>query len=174
MSQNVQLIDRLKRKFWWWTLFTVAVYFMMRWVSGGLSGSAIVALEMAKTQEKATLLLAGVDSVSFLRSTYVDFVFIVGYVVMLYVGSRWLGHLSGQYILRKAGGFFSVLVVVAGLADVLENMGLIHTLTQGVDAWVVHSTYDMAVIKFSLLFIDLLFCGISVLFMLIERLQHKS
>jgi hypothetical protein len=171
MSQSDRIVPAIRKKFWWLALFTIAIYILMRWVSGGLSGSAIVALEMAKTPEKATLLLKSLELRTLILSTYVDFIFLIGYSATLFYGSRWLGHLSGQYILRKAGTIFSMLVLIAGLVDVIENLSLLHTLYNGVEAWVIHITYDMAVTKFSLLLIDILFCGVCLFFWGIEKIQ---
>lgn len=174
MSQSDQVMPAIKKKFWWWAVFTIVVYFFMRWISGGLSGSALIALEMAKTPEKVSVLLSGLDHRPYVHSTYVDFVFLIGYSFMLFYASRWFGCLSGQYILKKAGDFFSILALLAGLADLMENLGLLHTLKYSQDLWVVHSTYDMAVTKFSLLFIVVLFCGVSLFFWIIEKLQFRK
>lgn len=174
MSQTEQMVPAMKKKFWWWTIITIAVYFIMRWKSGGLDGSVIVALEMAKIPERVAQVMQGVNPEAFKWSTYIDFLFLTCYSFMLFYGSRWLGYLSGQYILRKAGNFFSILAFLAGLADVLENAGLLHTLNKGAEAWVVHSTYDMAVTKFSLLFIVVLFCTVSVFFWGIEQMQGEN
>lgn len=166
------LLPLLRKRFWFFLGLTLVVYFFMRGVSGGLSGAAIVAFEMAKTTENAAAIINGWDAVArqhFLHSIYADFLFILTYAGAFFYGCRYAGHLSGNYILRKAGGFFSWLALGAGLFDVVENAGMIYTIRQQVIPWVVHLSYDMAAIKFSLLFIQLLFIGVSLFFFLLDK-----
>ena len=171
MNHSDQVVMALRKKFWWLAFVTVAIYFFMRWFSGGISGAAIVALEMAKTPERVHQLLEGVDLELYRKTTYADFLFLIAYSSLLFYGSRWLGHLSEQYLLRKAGNIFSILVIFAGLADFFENLGLLHTLNYGAEPWQVELTNHLAVTKFSILVINLLFCLTCLLFLAIEKLQ---
>ena len=158
-------------------VFTLLAYFFMRGVSHGLSGKDIVAFEMAKTLEQAGSLLASWgDSVKadLLRSIYADHAFLVAYAGWLFYFCRYAGRLSGNYILRNAARFFSWLAPLAALFDVAENAGMIYSLRVGLQPWVVHLTYDMAVLKFSLVFILLLFAGTGWLYWLINRLTTRK
>jgi hypothetical protein len=157
-------------------VFTLLAYFFMRWVSHGLTGKDIVAFEMAKTVEQArSLLLAWGDAVraDLLRSIYADYVFLVAYAGWLFYFCRYAGRLSGNYILRNAARFFSWLGPLSALFDVIENAGMLYSLNVGIHPWAVHLTYDMAVGKFSLIFIVLLFAGTGLLYAGIESISRK-
>lgn len=167
----------VRKLFWIAFGLTVLIYLLMRWVSGGLSGAAIVAFEIAKTPPKAAAIIASWDLVAkghFLNSIYADFLFILGYGSLFFFGCRYLGLLSNHYILRKAGFIFCWMAPVAGISDVLENTGMLYTIKRSLVPWVVHFTYDMAIIKFSLLFIMALFMVICLLFWGLGRLEARS
>lgn len=155
----------------------VASYFLMRYLSKGLSTSTIVDFELAKTVDRATAImnvLGHEGKEKLLASIHADFLFIIGYSITLYYTAQWMGHLSGNTIFKKAGYFFSWLALIAGICDVMENGGMIYTLLQKPVAWLVHFTYDMAVVKFSLIFIVLLFIVICFLFWLIDRFTGQK
>ena len=64
-----------------------------------------------------------------------------------------------------------------GLMDAIENSGMIYTIRVNVYEAVVHFTYDMAVVKFSLLLIVVLFILVAVLMWVIvhfEKATRKS
>lgn len=155
----------------------VAAYILMRVVSDGLTSAAIVDFELAKTVERVKALMVnwgGSGDSAMLSSTYADFLFIIGYAGLLFYTSRWAGHLSGSAIFKKAGYFFGWLALLAGICDVLENGSILFTLHNTAIPWMVHFTYDMAVVKFSLLFIVLLFIVICLFFWLIDRMAGQK
>ena len=65
------------------------------------------------------------------------------------------------------------LALLAAICDVLENLAMLYTIKQEAISWMVHFTYDMALVKFSLLFIVLLFMVISLLFWAINKLAPE-
>lgn len=155
---------------------TIASYILMRLLSKGLSSSVIIDFELAKTVDRATALMDNLGEEGqekLLASIHVDFLFIIGYSATLFYTTLWAGHLSGSEIFRKAAYFFSWLALIAGICDVLENGGMIFTLLQRPLPWLVHFTYDMAVVKFSLIFIVLLFIMIGLFFWLIDKLTPR-
>lgn len=167
MEHTAEPVHRYRKSFWIFLVIAVAAMLFMRWFSENLSGSDIVAFEMAKTVDKATSIMAGWDEAlrnRYLHSIYADFLFIIGYAGTLFYGCRLLGRLSGNFILRKAGLIFSWLGVGAGLCDVLENGGMLYSIKKELLPWMVHFTYDMAVIKFSFVFIAVLYMIVSALF----------
>lgn len=176
--QSETVVDPLvKKRFWYFLLLTVIAYFLMRFITHNLSGKEIINFEIAKTVDNATAMMGvwGAEGIArFLNGIYGDFLFILGYAGTLFFGCRYIGSLSGNYILRKAGNIFSFLALVAGLCDVVENIGMIYTLRQGASGWVVHLTSDMARIKFSLIFILLLYIIICLLFRGIDLLASGS
>ncbi len=152
---------------------TVVAFLLMRFVTDGLAASRIVEFEMAKTTAKAQELMNswGTEgTLRFLNGIYADFIFIIGYVAALFFGCRYIGHLSGHSIFKKAGYVFSFFAIIAGVSDTLENIGMLYTIQQKITGWVVHFTYDMAFVKFSLLFIALLFIVICLIFRGIDKL----
>jgi hypothetical protein len=178
MQTDLSAISPLKIKFWVYTVLSLLTLLLMRYWSNGLSGTAIVDFEMAKSIDKAESIIgswgpAGKDN--FLNSIYADFIFLLCYAGAFFYGSRFVGHISGHAILRKAGYFFSFLALLAAICDVLENLAMLYTIKQEAITWVVHFTYDMALVKFSVLFIVLLFMVIGLLFWAIDKLapEHK-
>ncbi|MBC7849135.1 MAG: hypothetical protein H7Y31_05340 [Chitinophagaceae bacterium] len=155
-----------------WLFFTIAVlaFLLMSFWGDGLSSSSIIDFEIAKTPERAKELMATWTShyrEQLLKAIYIDFVFIIGYAGTLFYTSRIMGHASAHPILKKAGDIFSFGAIAAGICDILENFGMLFTIRQKVIGWIVHFTYDMALVKFSLLFIVLMFvviAGVSWIF----------
>ena len=173
MRNDPPAIHSLKIKFWVFTFFSIAALMLMRFWSNGLDGSTIVDFEMAKTVPKANAFLQDwglTGQNDFLNSVYADFIFLACYCAALFYGSRFFGHLSGSEILKKAGDFFSFLALMAAACDLLENMAMLYTIKQKLVGWVVHFTYDMALVKFSLIFIVLLFITICLFFWAIDKL----
>lgn len=169
MEQTAETVVSYRRSFWIFFMGAIAAMLFMRWYSENLSGADIVAFEMAKTVEKAQSLMAVWDDslrLRFLHSIYADFLFLIGYSGTIFYGCRLLGRLSGNFILRKAGLFFSWLGIGAGLCDILENVGMLYSIKKELLPWMVHFTYDMAVIKFSFVFIAVLYMIVSALFWL--------
>ena len=157
----------LKKIFWIAIVLTILALLFMRFVTNGLSGKSIIEFEMAKTVEKAEQIIKSWSSEStiyFIKGIYADFIFIITYTIALFFGCRYMGYLSGHAIFRKAGYVFSFFAVGAGFCDVLENIGMLYTIKKQVTGWVVHLTYDMAFIKFSLIFISLLFMLICLFY----------
>ncbi len=176
MQTDLPAIPSLKIKFWVFIVLTIVALLLMRYLSNGLSGTTIVDFEMAKTVGKAETIMGswGVkEKNNFLNSIYADFIFLICYAGAFFYGSRFMGHISGHAILKKAGYFFSFLALLAAICDVLENGSMLYTIKQKAIPWVVHFTYDMALVKFSLLFIVLLFMIIGFLFWVIDKLTPE-
>lgn len=170
-------VRSLKRRFWIAVALTALSLLLMRFLTDGLAASDIVEFEMAKTTEKAKALMElwGTEGTSrFIRGIYADFIFIGCYCATLFFGCRYTGHLSGHSIFKNAGYIFSYLALIAGICDILENASMLFTINKQVVAWVVHFAYDMAFVKFSLIFITLLFMVICLFFWGIDKLGKKS
>ncbi len=170
-------VQSLKRRFWTAVALTALSLLLMRFLTNGLAGSVIVEFEMAKTAEKAKALMESwgdEGTTRFIRGIYADFIFIACYSATLFFGCRYAGHLSGHSIFKNAGYIFSYLALIAGICDILENAGMLFTIKRKVVAWVVHFAYDMAFVKFSLIFITLLFMVICLFFWGIDKLGKKS
>lgn len=169
-------LPRLQKRLLLFLSLTIATYLLMRWVSGGMSGAEIVEFEMAKTAARAQDILRSWDHDTreqFLYGVHVDFIFIIAYGGLFFNAARLAGKLSGNYILAKAGNFFSWLAIGAGLFDAVENTAMIYTLLREVSEWSVHLSYDMAAIKFSLLFILLLYISIGLFVWVLDRVMRR-
>lgn len=166
------------RKSLGWSFFaTVIVYFLMRKVTNGISGREIVDFEMAKTPERAaelTKFWTPEYQQHFVNGIYIDFLFLICYTIMLYSAARFFGELSKHYVLRKAGNFFAVLSIIAGICDIVENIGMLITIKKQAYTTMVHLTYDMALVKFSIILIVLLFSIIGLLFFLLSLTERKK
>jgi hypothetical protein len=163
-----------KKRFWVFMALTVVGYFLIRLVSENLPGKTIIDFELAKTVERATQLMQEWGSEGrrlFLNSIYADFFFLVAYAGALFYGCRVTGSFSGHPIFEKAGNIFSFLALLAAVCDVLENTGMLITIKNTPRSWIVHFTYDMAFVKFSLLFICILFVVVCLLFRAIDLLN---
>jgi hypothetical protein len=178
MQQSLAIASgSVKKRFWFSLALAAFSLALMRLLSNGLSSGIIIEFELAKTAERATQLMnswSSDDRTHFLRSIYTDFLFIAGYGGFLFYGCRYMGHLSGHPIFQKAGYIFSYLAIAAAACDVIENFGMLYSIRNEVVAWIVHFTYDMAVIKFSLIFILLLFMLICLFFRMIDKLAAKN
>lgn len=173
MSDPASSLKPLQQRFWLLALLLLIFIFLMRRTTAPLSSEAIIHFEMAKTTDIAAAILADWSASAMLpavrTSIYLDFVLIVLYSAFFFYGCRFAGRLSGNYVLRKAGDGFAWLALAAGICDVAENLGMLITINREPIGWVVHLSYDMATIKFSLLIIDSLFIILCLLLWLASR-----
>jgi hypothetical protein len=170
-------VKRLQVRLWIFLALTVFLNLMMRWLSNGLSGASIVEFEIAKSAVSAQHIMEKWDGAireRFLWSIYVDYVFLCAYSGLFYYGSRYSARKSGQEVVAGAGTFFAWLGPLAGLMDVMENSAMLYTIQAEVRVGVVHFTYDMAVLKFSLLLIVALYIVVASFFRMINALSRKS
>lgn len=155
---------------------TLVAFALMRWLSKGLSSEAIVAFELAKTEGVARQILSGWDAAAranFLWSVYADYLLLIGYGGFLFYASKCAAIWSAQPVLKSAGAFFAWLAPLAALMDGLENTGMLFTINRAINPSVVHFTYDMAVAKFSLLFIVGLFVAVCLMMRFLSTLTSR-
>lgn len=174
---SISAVTSFRNRFWISTGIALLSYGLLQRVSGTITPGEIVAFETAKTSQRVSALLSQWDGESlrsFQQGIYVDFLLIAGYVGLLYYGSNWFGQLSGNSIFRKAAVFFSWLAVLAGSLDVLENISMLITTNTTPREGLIHFTASVAWLKFSLIFIVLLFMLSSLLYVLINLLSPKS
>ena len=107
-------------------------------------------------------------------SIYLDFPFIVIYTGLIISASRFFGHLSGNDLVERASRFFLFIALAAGLADVIENLLLLRTIQRELSEFVIRMTYNMAVAKFSMIIISVMFIGIELVFVMANYLSRKS
>jgi hypothetical protein len=174
-------VNGSQRNIFWLAL--VATVFFYYWMTGQiapLTGKEIVSFEIARQPEIANNYLRQWQEPDsrkekFHTSIYFDYGFIILYVTTIALGSRFLSMLTGNNILKKAGRFFSWLVVGAGGCDVVENILMSQSIASGATANTAFWAYYMAVTKFSIILICLLFalfCLIMYLFGVLIKKEH--
>lgn len=160
--------NRLRKWFWLTTFLTVAFMVAYRAYLHPLTAREIVRFETAKETsvasnivEQWTLSPGKLDKA--VNGIYLDFLFIILYTSWLFVACRFVSGSSRQPVLQKAGIGFSLLALIAGICDVVENICMLRSLSNHVANWSVRLAYDMALAKFSIIILSLLFivtCGI--------------
>ncbi len=108
-------------------------------VPGGFE-SPTLALELARTPEDAATLINQARD-AFRKQTMVDFVFIAAYTTLWFTLAR----------RRRLVAIVPVLIVLAGLADVSEDVGILQSIAGTPTASTVALTYWSSMIKWTLL-----------------------
>jgi hypothetical protein len=170
--------SRLRQLFWFFFLLTIAYMIWVRSFLAPLSSGEIVQFEIAKTAEKARVIidnwkLTGKYELG-VRSTYFAYVFMVLYTVAIALGCRFISACTGNEILLKGGKGFAWLIVVATACDVIENIALSHTLHGPISQWNVTLAYELAQVKFSIVIVCLLFMLTCALYWAIGKLAGEE
>jgi len=154
--------------FWIATAITIGWIIFMR----PYTPKNIVQFEFAKTVENATTIITewGVNGVELAKtSIYLDLVFIILYCSSIMLGCRVSSQFSKKEFLIKIGIFFSFLIWIAGVCDVIENVAMLKTLTE-INQLPISVSFYFAAIKFSIVLITLAFVIASSLTGLFNRL----
>lgn len=167
--------SRLQLWFWFLLLINIAFIFTIKSFLLPLQTGEIVQFETAKTAAKASSIIDAwmtegkLDKAQL--SIWLDYVFIVLYVVGLIVAVLFLSEATRHPLLIRSGRFFRWLAPAAGICDILENIFMTQTLNGNVSELNVMLTYDMAVTKFSLLIVTLLFIVLCLIFWFARKLR---
>jgi hypothetical protein len=139
-----------------------------------LASGEIVRFELAKNLSVADRIIQEWVTYAKLNraivSIYLDFLFILLYTSGLAVTCVYLGRLTRHEILMRAGKFFTYLLIIAGICDIIENIAMLKSLQGTATRWSVLLAYDMATTKFSIVILSILFIAICVIFRLLRRL----
>lgn len=165
---------------WFWALLMINLVFII-WSKNyllPLSSGDIVRYETARTLANAQTIAAEWQLVpgkltKAVQSINVDYLFILLYVSLLVAGCLYLARISRQQVLQKAGNVFAVLVIGAGVCDIIENVAMMESLTANMTGFNVRLAYDMAVAKFSVLILTLLFLAICFIFRLLNKAEER-
>lgn len=140
--------------------FLVVMIVIMQLQGKGLktpvTQAGIVDLEFAKTPLRANECLAAWPQNVARINTYIDFIFIISYVLFLVTALKAVPGRRGAFWVRTAR-VFVFLVLVAGLFDCLENIQMLRYMGGTTESWVIYSTYWLALSKFLLLSAAVLF-----------------
>lgn len=170
--------SRLRQLFWLFFLLTVVYMIWVRVYLSPLSSDELVQFEIAKTVNKATIIIqdwknSGKYELG-VQSTYFAYLFMVLYTVAIALGCRFISACTGNEILIKGGTGFSWLIIGATACDLVENMALSRTIRGHISQWNVTAAYDLARVKFSIVIICILFILACTLYWLIGRLAREK
>jgi hypothetical protein len=143
-----------------------------------LSSDELVQFEIAKTVNKAQAIIGDWKSSGKyelgVKSTYLAYVFMVLYTLAIALGCRFISLCTGNEIMIKGGKGFSLLIVLATICDVAENIALFRTLHGPIRQWNVSIAYDLARVKFSIVIVCLLFILACLLYWGIGKLAGEN
>jgi hypothetical protein len=167
----------LQRWFWWLLLLNILFIYFSKLYLKPLTSSEIVHFEVAKVTTVADHILQDWKTTGkyekAVQSVYIDYLFIILYTIGLAVACAFFSRLTGHEILIRAGKGLSYLLAGAGICDVIENVAMTRSLQGHITSWNVMLSYDMAVTKFSVIIICLLFMLVCILFYLANLLFEK-
>jgi len=173
--------DRTGKFKWWFLIFlplTIGFMFWMKHFLSPLQSGDIVSFEMAKSTDVADgIIQKWQENGKFapaVTSVYLDYIFIFLYTVTIASGCRFLSSICGNDILEKTGRLFAVLIFIAGIFDIVENMAMMKIFTNGVTQEEVSLAYKMAISKFSIVLMTIFFIGICLVSWLVGFLGSKK
>jgi hypothetical protein len=170
----------LQRWFWIFLALNIAFIIVSKNILMPLETRDIIRFEVAKKVPVAESIMREwtiPDDTLYnkaIQSIYLDYLFIVLYTVGLSIASVYLSQLTGHPVLKRAGRFMVFLIVGAGVCDVIENMAMMHSLTGYLNGWNVWVAYDMAVTKFSIIILALIFLVVCLVFFLLRKLGREN
>ena len=147
-------------------LFCILMMAVMRWQGAVLitpdSPRAIVDLELANEPQRVQMLLS-IWSIKELRlNIQIDFLFIVAYVFFLALAAEGMAAKWQISSMRFLGWLFARLALVAGFLDITENLLMLQTIDQSYSPLSLNLTRYVALLKFGLLGLVLLYLLISI------------
>lgn len=179
IASPVSASDQMQR--WFWILLLLNIGFII-WSKNYLSPldtGEIIQFEIAKqvpVAERILLAWTTPDDTKLkkaIQAIYVDYVFIILYTTGLSIACIYFSQLTGHQILKRAGRFIQFLVIAAGICDIIENIAMWHSLHGYLNTWNVLVAYDMAVTKFSIIILSLLFLVICLIFFLLRKIDRQ-
>jgi hypothetical protein len=179
MYSGNQVKGWLRTTFWVGLVVMSAFYYWMLGQVAPLTGKEIVAFETAMEADTANAYLlqwqaTGIKKEKLQTSIYLDYIFIILYVSVISTACRFFSILAANNILKKAGTFFSWLIVGAGICDLIENLIMTRSIGHGATSATAAWPYYMAVTKFSIILICLLFIVFCVLMYLVQLISKKE
>jgi len=165
---------RLSSLFWFLLFLNVLFIVGVNYFLAPLTSSDVVQFETAKYVGKAQAVIDDWSASGKLElakiSIWVDYVFIVLYVAGLMVAAMFIADATRYPLLMRSGRFFRWLIPAAGICDVFENISMQQSLLSHPTRFSVMFAYDMAMGKFSILIVTLLFITLCFLFWILRKL----
>jgi hypothetical protein len=166
---------------WFWILLALNIAFII-WSRNflyPLESKDIVQFELAKKVPIAESIIAAwktPDDLKFeqaIQSIYLDYLFIILYTTGLAIACVFLSQLTGHQILKRTGRLFVFIIIGAGIFDIIENSAMLNSLAGHLNNWNVVLAYDMAVAKFSLILLSLIFLFVCLIFYMLRKLSKE-
>lgn len=138
----------------------------------------IINLELANTAFKTSAVINAwaptassnrIDAAKF--NTYSDFLFLFFYAGLLFLICRAIAKVSSP-VLAKAGHIIASATLVAGLADVMENIGMLFSLNDLICPLVSFCTAFFSLIKWTIIAIALLYIIIGLLALAYRKIKN--
>lgn len=168
---------RLRLYFWVFLALNLGFIAWSRTYLKPLTTRDIVRFEIAKTVPKAEAIITDWKETGKFekaqQSIQADYIFILLYTAGFFTCVLLLARLSNHELLRKTGRFITILLPIAAVCDVIENVAMTRTLAGHVTQLNVTLAYDMAVAKFSIIILTLIFLLICLLFWIGSRFTPK-
>jgi hypothetical protein len=169
---------KLKWVFIFFLASTVIFTIWMRQFLYPLHSGDIVEFEMAKTPDHAQAIIQEWQSngkfPKVMDSIYADYLFIFLYTITLSTGALFFARICGNELFRHAGKFFSLLILLAGVFDFVENQAMTRVLSGDITVNLVSLAYKMAISKFSLILMTIFFIGICIISWLARMAENRS
>ena len=135
-------------------LATLLIFMIMRWQGAGLvtpiSPRAIVDLEFADKSQRLQELLHNWDVSVVKINIWLDFLFIVCYVLFLAVASEICAMKWPAGIFRQMGLTLIRVAFAAGILDIAENLLMLQSIAGNFTYTSLQLTYYCAAVKFTL------------------------
>ena len=145
---------------------SVLMIVILRWQGSSLktihSPRAIVDLEFAGTPLRLYELLAGWDHSVVKVNIWLDFLFIVSYVLFLSVASELCAMKWGTSIMREIGLTLIRVAYMAGILDIAENLLMLQAVDGNFTNPSLQLTYYFAAVKFILAAIIVIYILVSL------------
>lgn len=142
---------------------TLLMMIIMRWQGSGLktdvSPRGIVDLEFADTRQRLHELMMQWDISVVKMNIWLDFLFIVAYVLFLSIAAELSALKWGPGIWQKTGLWLARAAYVAGVMDIAENLLMLQSVAGNYNNASLQLTFYCAAVKFVL-------AGLVVLYLL--------
>jgi len=150
---------------------------IMQWQGSSLktptAKRGILDLELARTPELLQTALSGWDLSVVKMNIWLDFAFIVTYVVFLSLAAETTAGKWGNIRwLSQTGLFLARAAYVAGVLDIAENLLMLKTISGSYDAISLQLTFYCAVVKFILAGLIIVYLFLSLPRMLRKNESH--
>lgn len=178
-----------KKSTFYLLLTGTAIMMIVMFCSGHLLNTTqtprgIICLELANTHQKVQHTLAawkssstsGADLIAIAKNnTGLDFIFLFFYALFLFTCCIHLAQsLPNKKIFSKTSYVMAACALAAGILDIFENIGMLKSLNGNGSEWIAAATAFVSYIKWSLVFLVILFIAAGLIYQNIFRKKQAS